>query len=80
MAGRGLTLSEIAVEFLTDAKRPVHISEITRHVLSRVTLRSETPEKSVNSALQKDPRVVRVGRGLFQIAKRGSSRSGRSRD
>lgn len=62
------SIREVAVQILLAAKRPLHISEITERVLAKTAIASKTPEKTINNALQKDHRVVRVGRGTFQAA------------
>jgi hypothetical protein len=65
-----MSIREVAVQVVLGAKRPLHISEITQRVLEKIAISSKTPEKTVNNALQKDPRVVRVGRGTFQAERR----------
>lgn len=69
MSGR-TSIKEVAVQVVLAAKRPLHVSEITERVLAKVTINSGTPEKTVNNALQKDERIVRVGPGTFQAAPR----------
>jgi hypothetical protein len=62
-----ISIREAAVQVLADARGPLHVSEITEHVRTKVEIYSRTPEKTVNNALQKDSRVERVGRGMFQL-------------
>lgn len=67
---KALSIREVSVQTVIAAKRPLHVSEITRRVLERCVITSRTPEKTVNNALQKDPRVQRVGPGTFQVVGR----------
>jgi len=62
-----LSIREVAYSVLFEAKVALHVQEITARVLQRFEIRSRTPANSVNNALQKDPRVERVGRGVFQV-------------
>ena len=64
--GAKTSIREVAVQVVLAAKRPLHISEITERVLTKVTIGSSTPEKTVNNALQKDDRIERIGKGTFQ--------------
>lgn len=62
-----LSIREVAYAVLLEAKVPLHVREITARVVQTLEIRSRTPANSVNNALQKDPRVERVGRGVFML-------------
>ena len=70
MVAKGTSIKEVAVQVVLASKTPLHIATITERVLNRVKVASATPEKTVNNALQKDGRVERIGKGIFQVARR----------
>jgi len=61
-------IKQAAYEILKRAGKPIHISEITRLVQRKVSIKSKTPEKTVNCALQRHEKIVRVGKGTFTIS------------
>jgi hypothetical protein len=75
MRERLMSIRELAVQVVLSARKPLHIKEITERVLYKTQINSRTPQNTVNNALQKDPRVVRVGKGMFQIAPREDRRT-----
>lgn len=60
-------IKDVAYKILKRAGKPLHISTITDLVMNEIDIKSETPKKSVNSVLQRDPRFKRVDRGTFTI-------------
>ena len=55
---------------LSKAERPLHEQEITREILDSglKQTQGQTPERTVNYTLNRDPRFRRVGRGLYALA------------
>ena len=55
--------AELAYEILKKAKSPMHYTEITKRIQRKKKLRGKRPWCTVNAALCKDSRFVRVGEG-----------------
>jgi hypothetical protein len=63
---RMTTIKEAAYIVLKKAGRPLTISEITPQVQKIVSIHSTTPQNTVNNALQKHKKVIRVARSTFK--------------
>ncbi len=63
------TIKEAAYNVLKKEDRPMTVQEITELVKKQVVINSNTPEKTVNHALQKHTKVERVGRATFVAIK-----------
>lgn len=76
----GKTLAEFAEEGLRQAGGPVHRQELARIVEALGFRHSRSPknpqqlEHSLGALVSRDPRFVRVGRGLFDLAERVKGR------
>lgn len=64
------SIRHLAVQVVLDANRPLHILEVTRRVKAKIELLSRTPANTISNALQLDPRVVRVGPGIYKSKSR----------
>jgi DNA-directed RNA polymerase delta subunit len=65
--GRLMSIEKVIYQILTEEKRPLHYVEITRLVLTRMKLKSKTPEKSVATSLTRSTKFKRVAEGIYGL-------------
>lgn len=68
--GKGPNVRDVAYDLLARRKKPMTIQDIARHVLkSKKGTAGTNFTQNLGSALSRDPRFVRVGRGTYSITR-----------
>lgn len=62
-----LTISQLAAKILQDSDHPLSVNEITKKILERKVISSNTPNSSVSAALQKSNKFKRVRPGFYEL-------------
>jgi hypothetical protein len=63
------TIEVCAIEILKKSGKPLSTKEITDEIVKIRPIDSKTPTRSVYSILYYSKKIVRVGKGLFTLAK-----------
>jgi len=62
-----VTIIDLSVIILKEIGRPMSVQEITKKILERRFIASETPNATVCAALLRNKKIKRISRGMYDI-------------